>query len=220
MIWWEVVLRIFASMIIGGFIGAQREFKGNDAGLRTHTLVALGACIAMITNEYLFREYSAQSTMDIARMGSYVITGIGFLGAGSIIKDGLRVRGLTTAAGLWVVACLGIAVGAGFYLAAGFGTLLAITTISFLKWLEKRFIHNKSQTIIILKIKNTTGHLADILHIIGELNLKIYSVNIENSEKRMMDVTLITNNISDIDMENISAKFDEIDDVVLIGIEN
>ncbi len=147
------MLRIVASAVIGAIIGTQREFKGNAAGLRTHTLVALGACIAMVTNEYLFRQYSHISSMDIARMGSYVITGIGFLGAGSIIKDGFRVRGLTTAAGLWVVACLGIAVGAGFYLAAGVGTFLAITIISVLKFIEGRFINLRKSTQIVFQAK-------------------------------------------------------------------
>lgn len=112
--WWEICSRILLSMFIGGIVGVQREFKQTAAGFRTHTLVALGSCVAMLTNEYLFRIYSHICTIDIARMGSYVISGIGFLGAGSIIKDGFRIQGLTTAAGLWVVACLGIAGKQGF----------------------------------------------------------------------------------------------------------
>lgn len=219
MLWWEVIIRISAAMLIGGLVGTQREFKGNAAGLRTHTLVALGACIAMLTNEFLFRQYSEFSSMDIARMGSYVITGIGFLGAGSIIKDGLRVRGLTTAAGLWVVACLGIAVGAGFYLAAGFGTVLLIVTISALKWFEKKYIHTKTQMQISLQIKNTPGKLAEVLTKIGESNLSVCNIIIENSEGKWIDVYLTTNKIHEQDSSILGEKFDEMKGVKLLGIE-
>lgn len=220
MIWWEVVVRISGAMLLGGIVGTQREFKGNAAGLRTHTLVAMGACIAMLTNEFLFRKYSSISSMDIARMGSYVVTGIGFLGAGSIIKDGLRVRGLTTAAGLWVVACLGIAVGAGFYLAAGVGTVLLIVTISALKWFEKKYIHTKTQMQISLQIKNTPGKLAEVLTKIGESNLSVCNIILENSEGKWIDVYLTTNKMQEQDSMVLGEKFDEMKGVKLLGIEN
>jgi putative Mg2+ transporter-C (MgtC) family protein len=220
MIWWETVLRILASMVIGGLIGTQREFKGNSAGLRTHTLVSLGACIAMLTNEYLFRAYSHISTMDIARMGSYVITGIGFLGAGSIIKDGFRVRGLTTAAGLWVVACLGIAVGAGFYLAAGVGTALSFITIWALKVFERRFINLKKSTQIIFQAKNSPGKLAEILNEIGQMSGNISNINFENSEDKWMDVSITVNKILDKDITSLAGKMEEMKGVKLISIDN
>jgi putative Mg2+ transporter-C (MgtC) family protein len=160
MIWWEIIARLVLSMVIGGLIGMQREFQRNAAGFRTHTLVALGSCVAMLTNEYLFRAYYGMSGMDIARMGSYVISGIGFLGAGTIVKDGLRIRGLTTAAGLWVVACLGLAAGAGFYLGAAAGALLVVMTLAFLKTVEDRFMRRKNRIEITLQLLNTTCQMA------------------------------------------------------------
>lgn len=220
MIWWETVLRILAAMVIGGLIGTQREFKGNSAGLRTHTLVSMGACIAMLTNEYLFREYSHMSTMDIARMGSYVITGIGFLGAGSIIKDGFRVRGLTTAAGLWVVACLGIAVGAGFYLAAGVGTALSLIIISTLKLFEKRFINLKKNTQIIFQAKNSPGKLAEVLGEIGQMSGNISNISFENSDDKWMDVSITVTKILDKDITSLAEKMEEMKGVKLISIDN
>ena len=219
-IWWESVLRILGSMVIGGLIGTQREFKGNSAGLRTHTLVALGSCIAMLTNEYLFMTYSHISTMDIARMGSYVITGIGFLGAGSIIKDGFRVRGLTTAAGLWVVACLGIALGAGFYLAAGVGTALSFVTITTLKWFEKRFINLQKNTQINFQAKNSPGKLAEILNEIGQLSGNISNINLDNSDEKWMDVSLTVNKIADKDITALAEKLEDMKGVKLISIDN
>ena len=220
MVWWEIVLRIFVAMAIGGLIGTQREYKGNSAGLRTHMLVALGACIAMVTNEFLFREYVGQSTMDIARMGSYVISGIGFLGAGSIIKDGSRIRGLTTAAGLWVVACLGIAVGAGFYLAAGVGAAVVYVTISTLKVFERRFINKKQTTQIVFQAKNSPGKLAEILSEIGKTSGNISAINFENSEDKWMDVSITVTKITESDVARLAETLEEMKGVKLISIEN
>ena len=219
MLWWEVVVRIFLAMLVGGLIGTQREFRGNPAGMRTHTLVAMGACIAMVTNEFLFRKYSGQSTMDIARMGSYVITGIGFLGAGSIIKDGKRVRGLTTAAGLWVVACLGIAIGAGFYIAGGVGAILALVTITLLKWFEKKYVHKKAYMIISFKIKNSPKNLADVLQKLGEKELLICNIEVENTDGKWMDVELTTNKLLGLNPADVEMMLDDMQGVKLTSIE-
>src|SRR5690606_893530 len=102
-------------MLLGGLIGIEREIGNRPAGFRTHTLVCIGSSLVMLTSEFLIGAYADISIPDPARLGAQVISGIGFLGAGTIIKDGSRVRGLTTAASLWVVACIGIAIGAGFY---------------------------------------------------------------------------------------------------------
>jgi putative Mg2+ transporter-C (MgtC) family protein len=190
-IWWEVIVRLAASMVIGGVVGVQREFQRNTAGFRTHMLVALGSCAAMLTNEYLFRKYSHLSTMDISRMGSYVISGIGFLGAGSIIKDGFHIRGLTTAAGLWVVACLGIAAGAGFYLGAGAGTLLVVLILAFLKTVEAKFIRRKDRVEIALQIRNLPFELANLLHVLGEAGLSIRDVKMTCCDEEWMNVLII-----------------------------
>src|SRR5690606_40468539 len=115
---WEGILRIFLAMIMGGFIGIERELVNRPAGFRTHTLVCMGSALVMTTSQYLFNTYSDIVNLDPARLGAQVISGIGFLGAGTIMNDGHRVRGLTTAASLWVVACLGLAVGAGYYAGA------------------------------------------------------------------------------------------------------
>ena len=113
---WTVLLRIALSALCGGMVGLERGRKGRPAGFRTHILVCLGAALAMMTNQYITETFS---TGDPARLGAQVISGIGFLGAGTIIVTGQRqVKGLTTAAGLWASACVGLAVGIGFYEAA------------------------------------------------------------------------------------------------------
>ena len=216
--WWEIVIRILMSMIIGGVVGAQREFQRTAAGFRTHTLVALGSCVAMLTNEYLFRTFSPISNMDIARMGSYVISGIGFLGAGSIIKDGFKIQGLTTAAGLWVVACLGIAAGAGFYIAALAGTVMVVITLTLLKIMEDKFMRKKHRTQIDVQIKNSPGQMARVLSAIGCMGLSIRDLHMQDSDEKWLDVSIITTLPSGLDIEGINEKLDEIKGIRVIAI--
>lgn len=216
--WWEIVARIVLAMVIGGVVGVQREFQRTAAGFRTHTLVALGACVAMLTNEYLFRTFSPMSNMDIARMGSYVISGIGFLGAGSIIKDGFKIQGLTTAAGLWVVACLGIAAGAGFYIAAFAGTFMVVITLTLLKVMEDKFMRKKHRTQIDLQIKNSPGQLARVMSAIGCMGLSIRDVHMEDSDEKWLDVSIMTTLPNGLGMESIGEKLDDIKGVRVIAL--
>jgi putative Mg2+ transporter-C (MgtC) family protein len=109
----EILLRMVLAAALGGFIGYEREHLNRPAGFRTHILVCVGAALVMMTSQYLAYRYPGD-TIDLSRLGAQVISGIGFLGAGTIIRDGFNVRGLTTAASLWAVSCVGIAVGSGY----------------------------------------------------------------------------------------------------------
>ncbi|MDF2656078.1 MAG: MgtC/SapB transporter [Bacillota bacterium] len=135
----EMIIRIVLAMIIGGVIGWERENNNRPAGLRTHMLVAIGAAVVMLMGEMSLEKYSEITTMDPTRLGAQVISGIGFLGAGTIMREGLTVRGLTTAASLWAVACLGLAAGGGFYESAVLGTIAIIITLTIFNYLEKKF---------------------------------------------------------------------------------
>lgn len=123
-----IILRLSMAVILGGIIGFERGRAGRPAGLRTHILVCLGSTLAVMTNQYVFQKYGIG---DPTRLGAQVISGIGFLGAGTIIVTGRhQVKGLTTAAGLWATACMGLAIGIGFYKAAIFACfLIAFATI-------------------------------------------------------------------------------------------
>lgn len=112
-----ILLRLVAAVILGGIIGFERGGNKHDAGLRTHIIVCLGAASIMVVSECLVKQYGGST--DIMRMGAQVISGVGFLGVGSIIFDGNKVRGITTAAGLWTTACVGLVVGSGYYIIAG-----------------------------------------------------------------------------------------------------
>lgn len=140
-----ICMRLLCAMIVGLVIGTEREFTHRPAGMRTHILVALGACSVMITGELIFIHYNALgATPDPARMGAQVITGVGFLGAGTILREGINVKGLTTAASLWTVACLGLAAGAGYYTVALVGMVFVFITLTLFEAIQNKLISGKS----------------------------------------------------------------------------
>lgn len=141
----EIALRLICAMFIGIVIGLEREYTHRPAGLRTHILVVLGACVVSITGQLLFHyAISLGATPDPARLSAQVIAGVGFLGAGTIMKEGTSVKGLTTAASVWSVACLGIAAGFGYYVLALLGMVFIFITLTVLETLQRRFIHTGS----------------------------------------------------------------------------
>ena len=141
----QIVLRLLCAMFVGTLIGIEREYTHRPAGLRTHILVALGACVVSILGEMLFTHYSALgATPDPARLSAQVITGVGFLGAGTIMKEGATVKGLTTAASVWAVACLGLAAGFGYFVLTILGTVLIFVTLTVFEALQRKLIHNHS----------------------------------------------------------------------------
>ena len=131
--WWEVVTRLCLAGGLGAAIGFERELREREAGLRTHLLVALGSALFTLVSAYAWQDFRFSGltgvTFDPTRIAAQIVTGIGFLGAGAIIRQGLTVRGLTTAATLWGVAAIGMACGAGYYLAAVVTTMLVIFTL-------------------------------------------------------------------------------------------
>lgn len=133
----DIITRLLLSVLLSGLIGLERQVHKRHAGLRTHILVSLGSCLIMLTSLYVFDIYRAVASIDPARIAAGVITGIGFLGAGTIMREKDGVRGLTTAASLWVVAGIGLAVGCGFNHAAIYATVLTLIVLFFLRYAER-----------------------------------------------------------------------------------
>jgi putative Mg2+ transporter-C (MgtC) family protein len=131
--WDEVTIRLAVAALLGGAIGLERELREREAGLRTHLLVSVGAALFTLVSAYGFGDFryglETGITLDPTRIAAQIVTGIGFLGAGAIIRQGLSVRGLTTAATLWIVAAIGMASGAGYYSAAGIATAVVIVSL-------------------------------------------------------------------------------------------
>ncbi|MFA5157037.1 MAG: MgtC/SapB family protein [Candidatus Omnitrophota bacterium] len=132
----QVTARLVMSVALSGLIGLERQLHRRTAGLRTHILVCLGSCLIMLTSLYIFDIYKNIVALDPARIAAGVITGVGFLGAGAIITQGQGVKGLTTAASLWTVAGIGLAVGCGFYSAAIVTTILTLMVLFFLRYVD------------------------------------------------------------------------------------
>ena len=143
---WDFILRIFVAAMLGGAIGLEREYRAKEAGLRTHFLVAMGSALFMIVSAYGFDgiKLGEEQRWDIARIAAQVVTGIGFIGAGTIIfnKSENVIRGLTTAAGVWVTAAIGLACGGGMYILAIVSTALVLIGLEafnlLIRWLTKR----------------------------------------------------------------------------------
>ena len=137
-----MVFRIIAALAAGGLIGLERSHRGRPAGFRTHALVCLASSLLMLVTVYeshwFPRDSAARVMVDPTRMAQGIMTGIGFVGAGAIIKEGFPVRGLTTAASIWITAAIGILTGIGFYFAALIGTVLVLGTLSAFRWIEAR----------------------------------------------------------------------------------
>jgi putative Mg2+ transporter-C (MgtC) family protein len=136
----QVAMRLVLSVMLSGLIGLERQISRRTAGLRTHILVSLGSCLIMLTSMHIFDIYKNIAPLDPARIAAGVITGVGFLGAGAIMVQGQGVKGLTTAASLWTVAGIGLAVGCGFFSAAIVTTILTLMVLFFLRYVEGMMI--------------------------------------------------------------------------------
>ena len=143
-----IFFRLFLSIVIGGVLGLERGRKSRPAGLRTYILVCLGSTVVMMTNQYVSQ---CMNTGDPVRMGAQVLSGIGFIGAGSIMKTGRnQVRGITTAAGLWAAACIGLAIGIGFYEVAIAGGILIFIVLSLMQN-NAKVIRNARRGLVLYK---------------------------------------------------------------------
>jgi putative Mg2+ transporter-C (MgtC) family protein len=138
----DMAIRLVLAVAVGASIGLERTFRGRPAGFRTHAIVCLSTALLMLVTVYQSSWFpdsgNSQATIDPTRMAQGIMTGIGFLGAGTIMKDGLSVQGLTTAASIWITAAIGILIGIGFYLPALLCTALTLGALSTFRWLEER----------------------------------------------------------------------------------
>ena len=165
----EIVVRLLVAMLLGAIIGTEREYTHRPAGMRTHMLVALGACAVMITGQMIFCQYHPLgATPDPARLAAQVIAGVGFLGAGTILRDGMSIKGLTTAASVWTVACLGVAVGAGLYLVAVVGVVLMIVTLVVFERVQARLLRHRDVncyfSVTARSVTRVMGRINELAH--------------------------------------------------------
>ena len=178
---WELCLRLVLSCIMGGIIGYERQTRHKSAGLRTNMLVALGSCLIMLLSQALYDDVEGKTNADPARLAAQVVSGIGFLGAGAIMKEGLTVTGLTTAACLWVVAGVGLAVGAGFYLGACVTTAIVFLILGNLSRLDLWMSQDQILSLSIHTV-DRPGQIMRISACIEDLHLRSRGVKVKTYE--------------------------------------
>lgn len=211
-----VVIRILASILFGGIIGLERGMKNRPAGLRTYMLVCMGSCLIMLTNQYMFQ---CTLTGDPGRFGAQVVSGIGFLGAGTIVvTKHNQIKGLTTAAGLWAAAGVGLALGVGFYEGAVVSGVSIYVILSILqRWDNK--VRNKTRFIeIYVEIAEGTN-LSTFIHTLRELDFEIRNIQLEREsgiEEGTHTLTATLKAPKRFDHVQLSEKIRKIDGVVYL----
>jgi putative Mg2+ transporter-C (MgtC) family protein len=194
--WQEVLLRVALAAVLGGVLGLEREFREREAGLRTHLLVCVGSALFTIVSAYGFSEFlrsgEAVVRADPTRIAAQIVTGIGFLGAGAIIRQGLSIRGLTTAATLWVVAAIGLATGAGYYSAAVITTGVALAALWPLRALAYRMVRRYRGDTGILLVQLPAGESPGrVIDTVEDEDARIESLEIgQEGDSRNLELTL------------------------------
>jgi putative Mg2+ transporter-C (MgtC) family protein len=190
---WNITLRLALSVLLGGLIGFERERSNHAAGLRTHILVCLGSTLIMLLSMYGFSDFAKLDNvrLDPARLAAQVISGIGFLGAGTILYTGKSITGLTTAASLWVVAAIGLTIGAGFYYASGLASLFALLSLWVLNVMEKKFFNAKKVHTLRIRAVERAGLLTSVSASLTKSGHDIRKLSMEEGEGEQ-DSVLIT----------------------------
>ena len=183
---WELLLRLTMAAVLGGIIGYERQSRRKSAGLRTNVLVCLGSCLIMLLSQSIYSGVEGKTNADPARLVAQVVSGIGFLGAGAIMKEGLSVTGLTTAACLWVVAGVGIGVGGGYYMESLFTTGLVFITLGRLSRLDEWVMHERNLSITIRTL-DKPGQLMHINSCLEDMELKIRGVKVKADEDEVWE---------------------------------
>lgn len=190
--WYETMLKLALAIILSGLIGYERENRNRPAGLRTHVLVCVGAAVVQITSMEFYRQVLGDYSSDVFRLGAQVISGIGFLGAGTIIKEGNSIKGLTTAASLWAVACIGLTTGTGLYKEAVFATLAVFAALKGLRIIERWQLKNRKALIFEIEVLNDTKKIFEVLQMISEYDVEILYLNIGNLNRDTARIDITT----------------------------
>ena len=175
----DIIVRIILACVLGGIIGLERESLNKSAGFRTHILVCVGSTLIMIVSQEMFNIYQGKTSMDPARIAAQVVSGIGFLGAGTIMREGATVKGLTTAATLWVVAGVGLAIGAGIYFPALVTTGVIFLTLIYLGKVEKMMTGLAHASVLVVTAENRPGQLGQVGSFLGDLKILILNIQMK-----------------------------------------
>lgn len=220
----EISVRLFTSLILGGIIGYEREINRHAAGLRTNILVCVGSTLIMLLSIYGFNQFLDEPSVrsDPARLAAQVISGIGFLGAGTIMQRGASIKGLTTAATLWVMAAIGLAVGAGFYYPAVITCVIVFLSLRILNKVEHRFLASGKLHTLRIQIPLESQSISEVYTCLSRYNVSINTINVTNEVDEGVAfqwVKVTFESPKDITWLNLLEKIQSIPDVSIVHME-
>ncbi|MFW5714263.1 MAG: MgtC/SapB family protein, partial [Brevefilum sp.] len=217
----QILLRVLVGAILGSLVGYERERQDQPAGLRTHMILVIGATLAMVLSVNLGYLYARPGTpADPARLAAQVISGIGFLGAGAIMRYGFTVKGLTTATSLWTMAIVGLTVGAGYYLVGVATTALMLIVLAFLNVIENRFVRTSVSRFISVEANVHKGIVKSIRHIVEEFADAVASFTIQKHVKnKRLRIQIVARIPRDQTLEELIEALSDIDGVRNLKVE-
>jgi putative Mg2+ transporter-C (MgtC) family protein len=209
--YYEIAFRMVAALLAGGLIGLERSHRGRPAGFRTHALVCLASSLLMLVTVYephwMVRVSPVTNmVLDPTRMAQGIMTGIGFLGAGAIIKEGFTVRGLTTAASIWITAALGILIGIGFWYAATVGTVLALGTLSVFRWVEARLPTETYANFMVRFKRGSAISETDLRKLMGEHGFSLHQMSYRlHGEMELLEYRTVLRTMQSANLQKLSV---------------
>ena len=215
----EIAARLGSALLVGGLIGLERSYHGRPAGFRTHTLVCLTSAALMLVTVYESQWFVAgrleRVVVDPTRMAQGIMTGIGFVGAGAIMKEGLSVRGLTTAASIWITAAIGILVGIGFYFPATLAALLTLGTLSTFRWIENRMPAQFYAHFMIRFQRNGAMPEAELRRVVAQHGFSIANLNYRlTNEGKHFEYRMVMRTLNQDNMRSLSETLNGLQSVL------
>lgn len=215
----EIAARLGSALLVGGLIGLERSYHGRPAGFRTHTLVCLTSAALMLVTVYESQWFVAgrleRVVVDPTRMAQGIMTGIGFVGAGAIMKEGLSVRGLTTAASIWITAAIGILVGIGFYFPATLAALLTLGTLSTFRWIENRMPAQFYAHFMIRFQRNGAMPEAELRRVVAQHGFSIANLNYRlTNEGKHFEYRMVMRTLDQDNMRSLSETLNGLQSVL------
>lgn len=214
----DILIKIFFSIILGGLIGLERERRNRPAGLRTHILVSLGSCLFTISSIEFSKIYG--NGVDPSRIAANIVTGIGFLGAGTIMKEGLTIKGLTTAATIWLSSAIGLTCGLGSFITAILTTIFAYLILILVRSFEYERLKKGEDNLKIFNVKVTDkpGQLGKIGTIFGKYGIQIKNVKFERDEK-LLNIEFIVSIPQNLEIKDVCNELSKEDFIVEVSTE-
>ncbi len=214
----DAAIRLLLAMALGAVVGIERQSRRKSAGFRTHILVSMGSCLLMILSNNLYIGVQGLTNADPARLAAQVVSGIGFLGAGTIMKEGSTVVGLTTAASLWVVAAIGLAAGSGYIGCALITTAFSYVTLTWLSTFEKACV-GRAETCLLVTSKAYPGQTSKIVSYLENNNIHIRDIRVLDREECHSEEVSLLIHLRGKCSGELAAAISELDGVVEIKCE-